>query len=169
MLQAKAKTKNKRTTTKTTSIYNSPGFKCQVAASFSIINYWLAKKLVRVSIWYNRKNGANFTLSLYKPNTLSLLSKYHVIEHLSIHPDVSTQTQIMCFWYCCCLVSKSHLTLLRLYELHSPSGSSVHGISQARILEWVAISFSRASSWPRDWTRVSYTGRWIFYHFIKLK
>ena len=34
-------------------------------------------------------------------------------------------------------------------------GSSVHGIFQARVLEWVAISFSRGSSWPRDWTRVS--------------
>ena len=33
-------------------------------------------------------------------------------------------------------------------------GSSVHGIPQARILEWGAISFSRGSSWPRDWTRV---------------
>ena len=31
-------------------------------------------------------------------------------------------------------------------------GSSVHGISQAKILEWVAISFSGESSWPRDWT-----------------
>ena len=37
----------------------------------------------------------------------------------------------------------------------SPPGSSVHGIFQARILEWVAISFSRRSSWPRDWTWVS--------------
>ena len=37
----------------------------------------------------------------------------------------------------------------------SPPGSSVHGISQARILEWVAISFSRGFSRPRDWTRVS--------------
>ena len=37
----------------------------------------------------------------------------------------------------------------------SQSGSSVYGIFQARILEWVAISFSRRSSWPRDWTRVS--------------
>ena len=36
-----------------------------------------------------------------------------------------------------------------------PPGSSVHGIFQARILEWVAISFSRRSSWPRDWTWVS--------------
>ena len=32
---------------------------------------------------------------------------------------------------------------------------SIHGIFQARILEWVAISFSRRSLWPRDWTQVS--------------
>ena len=37
----------------------------------------------------------------------------------------------------------------------SPPGSSVHGILQARILEWVAISSSSGPSWPRDWTRVS--------------
>ena len=39
-----------------------------------------------------------------------------------------------------------------LYDLMdcSPPGSSVHGISQARILEWVAISFSRGSSQPRS-------------------
>ena len=38
---------------------------------------------------------------------------------------------------------------------YSLSGSSVHGISKAGILEWIAISFSRESSWPRDWTHVS--------------
>ena len=38
---------------------------------------------------------------------------------------------------------------------YSPPGSSIHGILQARILEWVAISFSRGSSWPRDWAQVS--------------
>ena len=37
----------------------------------------------------------------------------------------------------------------------SPTGSSVHGLLQARILEWAAISFSRGSSQPRDWTQVS--------------
>ena len=37
----------------------------------------------------------------------------------------------------------------------SPLGSSVHGILQARILEWVAMPSSRGSSWPRDWTHVS--------------
>ena len=36
-----------------------------------------------------------------------------------------------------------------------PHGSSVYGILQARILEWVAISFSRGSSLPGDWTQVS--------------
>ena len=37
----------------------------------------------------------------------------------------------------------------------SPTGSSVHEILQARILEWVAIPFSRGSSHPKDWTQVS--------------
>ena len=41
-------------------------------------------------------------------------------------------------------------------------GSSIHGIFQARMLEWVAISLSRRSSQPRDWTQVSYiTGRFF--------
>ena len=38
----------------------------------------------------------------------------------------------------------------------SPSGSSVHGIFQARVLEWIAISFSRESSRPRNRTQVSH-------------
>ena len=37
----------------------------------------------------------------------------------------------------------------------SPPGASVHGILQSRILERVAIPFSRGSSWPKDWTWVS--------------
>ena len=39
---------------------------------------------------------------------------------------------------------------------YSLPSSSVHGILQARILEWVAILISRGSSWPRDWTRVPF-------------
>jgi len=49
----------------------------------------------------------------------------------------------------------------------SPPSSSVHGILQARILEWVAISFSRGFSRPRDQTHVSYVsyiGRQVLYH-----
>ena len=47
----------------------------------------------------------------------------------------------------------------------SPPCSSVHGIFQARLLESVAISFSRGCSWPRDGTRVSCIGRQILYHW----
>ena len=46
----------------------------------------------------------------------------------------------------------------------SPPGSSVHGISQARMLEWDAVSFSRGSSQPRDQTRISCIGKGILYH-----
>ena len=60
-----------------------------------------------------------------------------------------------------CSVAKSCLTLCD--PGCSLPGPSVHGILQARMLKWVAISSSRGSSWPRDWTRVSCTGRWILY------
>ena len=56
----------------------------------------------------------------------------------------------------CVLVTQSCPTLCDPIDC-SRLGSSVHGILQARILEWVAISFSRGSSWPRDWTQVSCT------------
>ena len=46
----------------------------------------------------------------------------------------------------------------------SPPGSSVHGILQARTLEWVAMSFSRGSSWPRDRTHVFCISRQFLYH-----
>ena len=51
----------------------------------------------------------------------------------------------------------------------SPPGYSVHGILQARILEWVATPSSRGSSWPRDRTHASWiscTGRSILYHWV---
>ena len=54
---------------------------------------------------------------------------------------------------------------------YSLPGSSVHGILQARILEWVAMPSSRGSSQPRDWTHVSYIsciGRCILYHLCLL-
>ena len=46
-----------------------------------------------------------------------------------------------------------------------PPVSSVHGISQSRILKWVAISFSRGSSELRDQTCNSFIGRWVLYHW----
>ena len=52
---------------------------------------------------------------------------------------------------------------------YSPPGFSLHGILQGRILEWVAIPSSRESSWPRDWTRISYIsciGRRVLYQLV---
>ena len=57
----------------------------------------------------------------------------------------------MCWW---CLVAQSCPTLCDPIDC-SPPSSSVHGILQARILEWVAMPSSRGSSEPRDWTQVS--------------
>ena len=48
-------------------------------------------------------------------------------------------------------------------------GSPSHGILQARIPEWVAISSSRGSSWPSDWACVSCLGRWICYHWATVE
>ena len=53
------------------------------------------------------------------------------------------------------VVQSSHVRLFCDFKDCSPTGSSVHGISQARILEWVTLSFSRGSFWPRDQTHVS--------------
>ena len=78
----------------------------------------------------------------------------------------------VCACVCVCVTSSSSIHLL-MDMVHawsvaqscpppcdpmdcSPPGSSVQEISQARILEWVAIPFSRGASWPRDWTHVSY-------------
>ena len=54
----------------------------------------------------------------------------------------------------CVLVVQSCLTLCDPMD-YSWIGSSVHGILQARILEWVTIPFSRGCSWPSDQTQVS--------------
>ena len=65
-----------------------------------------------------------------------------------IFPNVESETKAMwCWWFSCYVVSNP-------MDCSLP-GSSVHGISWARTLEWVAISSSRGSSWSRDPTGVS--------------
>ena len=56
--------------------------------------------------------------------------------------------------YCLCVHVLSHVQLFVTPQTVA-CGTPLHGIFPARILEWLAISFSRGSSWPRDWTRVS--------------
>ena len=57
---------------------------------------------------------------------------------------------------CVCLCSVASVVSNSLQPMNcSPPASCVHGILQARILEWTAISYSRGSSLPRDWTQVN--------------
>ena len=62
---------------------------------------------------------------------------------------------------CCWLVTQAFLTLCEPMDC-CPPASSVHGISQTRIQEWAAISFSRGSSPPRDQTHISCTAGRFF-------
>ena len=65
------------------------------------------------------------------------------------------------------LVTQSCLTLCNLTD-YGPSGYSVHGILQARILEWVAMAFSKESFWCKDQTHVSYVGRQVLHQLCYL-
>ena len=70
-----------------------------------------------------------------------------------IKKNIMRETSLNCTdrrWFSCWVVSDSWDPVDC-----SPLSSSVHGIFQARILEWVAISFSRGPSWSRDRTQVS--------------
>ena len=65
------------------------------------------------------------------------------------------------------LVTQSDLTVCDSMD-RSPPGSSVHGILQERILEWVSISFSKESSQPRDRTQGSNPGLHIAGRFFTI-
>ena len=74
-------------------------------------------------------------------------------KELSFYPKISSHFASVGIGYTlpfgCYVVTKSRLTLCDPRDC-SPLSFSVHGISQARTLEWVAFSFSKGSSWPRD-------------------
>ena len=74
--------------------------------------------------------------------------------HPSVHCSTIHKSQDYCVWNVKVLVAQSCPTLCDPMDCSLP-GSSVYWILQARILELVAIPFSRGSSRPRDWTHVS--------------
>ena len=90
-----------------------------------------------------------------QPNSLLSFSLYHTGQGSSPSSDFgscSSQPYLDIGGGGGCLVNK----LCRLFVTPwNPPGSSVHGILQVRTLEWVAIPFSRGSSWPRDQIRIS--------------
>ena len=98
--------------------------------------------------------------SLYPINLLCPIVK---ITFKNFNALLLGNVQLITVCCCCCLVTKLCLTLCNPKEC-SPPVSSVHGISQARILEWVAVS-SREYSWTGEKTCISCIGRQILYHW----
>ena len=90
----------------------------------------------------------------------------------TVHGVAKSQTRLShkvhyLFWTCMHAKSLQSCLTLRPHGLSLP-GSYIHGIFQARILEWTAMPSSRGSSWPRNRTRVFYIsciGRWVIYHW----
>ena len=89
---------------------------------------------------------------------------YELIERRLYITASFHQTELVYLYVLCCA---KLLHLVRLFAMgHSLPGSSVHGILQTRILEWVAVPSSRGSSWPRGRTHiscVSCAGRRVLY------
>ena len=104
-----------------------------------------------------------------------------LICHMSQDPDMSWEAGMLSIllsshgniFIIVCLCSKLHQLCLTLCDSTDCNllGSSANGISQARILEWVAVPSSRGSSKPRDQTGLSYvscTGGRVLYHCCHL-
>ena len=87
--------------------------------------------------------------------------------HMHAHTGTEQREIFMNAFHALCICAQLCLPLCN-HRGYSPPDSSVHGIFQARVLEWLAISCSMGSSRPRDWTHVSCvscTGGWILYHW----
>ena len=79
--------------------------------------------------------------------------------------DVEICVLEYCVWVCGCVHSLfSRVQLCNCMDCNPPD-LLVHRIFQAGTLEWVSISFSRESSWPRDRSSISCIGRWVFHYY----
>ena len=98
-----------------------------------------------------------------------LIRELHPGNIPSLSPDEVSKNYFplyicVCVCVCVCVCAKSLQSCPTPCDPMdcNPSGSSVHGISQPGILEWVVISTSRGSSWPKDPNRISCTAGRFF-------
>ena len=92
--------------------------------------------------------------------------RFHLCDMGRIDKSIETEHRLVVA--VCVLVAQSRPTLCNRMDC-SPPGSSVYGILQARILEWVAVPFSRGSSQPRNHTRVSCIAGRFFTNWAAMK
>ena len=98
-------------------------------------------------------NGASPRADIYD---YKLFCASTELQNLTVRGTCMFSIWCVCVIYACMHAKslQSHLTLCDPVDC-SPPGSSVHGILQSRILDWVAMPSSKGSSQPRDWTCVS--------------
>ena len=103
-------------------------------------SFWAAKKVInkmkRKPIWWHK----TFANDMTNKGLIRISLKNLQTAHVALKVNVTQSCPTLCNPMDCSLPS-----------------STIHGILQARRLEWFAISFSRWSSRPRDWTQVSCT------------
>ena len=114
-----------------------------------------------------------FGLNLFSSLILPLTGKYFLFCCIKWHSvfELLFLWQILpyvCVCMCVCVCACAHASAQSCLTICDPMdyslpGSSLLGIIPARTLEWVAISFSRGSSWPRDRTHVSCIAQEFFY------
>ena len=103
--------------------------------------------------WRKGKNSIFFKLPVYTNNAFYIKIRWKIFsKHYFKH--------VIYLWKC--MLSHSVISNSCDHMDWSPPGFSLHGILQAKILEWVAILFSRGSSWPRNQTWVSHIVRRFF-------
>ena len=122
--------------------------------------------------WLSDFHFTSFTCNMFRLCPWWCTYQHFIGFYCSVTLHCKDISHFICsfiFWWtfglclCCCLVAELCLTPCDPMDCSQPD-FSVHGVFQARKLEWVAISFSRGSSWPRDQTHISYvasTGRQI--------
>ena len=132
----------------------------------TFLAYWACTNMIVIKYWITKFKEFDLSWFMMVPDCCMFSSVHEALqgsngEQLLV---ISSSTKVSRNWCWCGLLGKSCLILLLPHGLYPPS-SSVHGISQIRILDRVVISFYRASSPLRDQTHVSCTGKHILYHW----
>ena len=128
----------------------------EIVKEFGIYVYTLLhlKWITNRDLPYSTGNSAQYYVSTWMGGEFGR-EWIHVHAWLSpfaVHLKLSQIVNQLCAVLC--LAAQPCLTLCDPMDYSLPD-CSIHGIFQARILEWIAISFSKRSSQPRDWTGVS--------------
>ena len=111
---------------------------------------WDSYIATRTVKWWSYFGKWYFKKKLTLSNHMGTFTPRHILK----------RNENICPHICCVFSRLVMSNSLRPMDCRPP-GSSLHGIFQARILEWVAISFSKGSSQPRDQTYISCIGRQI--------